>query len=93
MNQSTNPEWMEDELVKDIPEKKLEFLGNLFTSGKGKTQKEMMSFLIPMMKKAKSENLTFTQSEVSACIQAIKKHSSEEELEQINSLLKKASVK
>ncbi len=93
MDQSTNPEWMNDELVKDIPECKLEFLGNLFTMGKGKTQKEMMSFLLPMIKKAKVDHLTFSQAEVSACIQAIKKYSSDEELKQIDSLLKKASIK
>ena len=91
MEQANNrPEWMEDELVKDIPQGKLEFLGKLFSQGKGKNQKQMMSFVLPMMKKAKAENLTFTQEEVAACIQAIKKHSTEEELSQIDSLLKKS---
>lgn len=90
MNHSnTNPAWMEDELVKDIPTEKLNFLSKLFMEGKGKSQKEMMSFFLPMIKKAKAENLTFTQSEISACIQAIKKYSSEEELTQIDALLKK----
>ena len=83
------PEWMNDPLVKDISPAKLSFLSKLFEEGKGKSQKEMMSFFLPMIKKAKAENLTFTQSEVSACIQAIKKHSSAEELSQIDSLLKK----
>ena len=49
---------MEDPLVKDIPEKKMRFLEELFTSGHGKSQKEMMAFLMPMMKKAKQEGLT-----------------------------------
>jgi len=90
MNHSnTNPAWMEDELVKDIPTEKLNFLAKLFTEGKGKSQKEMMSFFLPMIKKAKAENLTFTQAEINACIQAIKKHSSAEELTQIDALLKK----
>lgn len=39
------PEWMSDPLVKDIPLNKLEFLGSLVTGGKGKSQKELMSFL------------------------------------------------
>ena len=90
MSQSNNhPAWMDDELVKNIPQRKLEFLGQLFTEGHGKSQKEMMSFFIPFMKKAKEENLTFTRDEISACIQAIKKHSTEEELKQIDNLLKK----
>ncbi len=90
MEQSnTHPAWMDDPLVKDISPEKLSFLSKLFAEGKGKSQKEMMSFFLPMMKRAKAENLTFTQAEISACIQAIKKHSSEEERSQIDSLLKK----
>ncbi len=89
MDDKKKPAWMTDELVKDIPEKKLEFLGQLFADGHGKSQKEMMAYLMPMMKKAKSEKLTFTPQEMNAAIAAIKKHSTEEELEQINKLLKK----
>lgn len=84
------PAWMSDPLVKDIPSKKLEFLGQMFTEGHGKSQKEMMAFMMPMMKKAKQENLTFTPQEMSAAIAAIKKYSSEEELKQIDKILKKA---
>lgn len=90
MEQSnTHPLWMDDPLVKDISPEKLSFLSGLFAEGKGKSQKEIMSFFLPMMKKAKAENLTFTQSEVSACIQAIRKYSSAEERNRIDSLLKK----
>lgn len=88
MNQNTNhPLWMDDELVKNIPQQKLDFLSRLFTDGKGKSQKEMMAFFLPMMKKAKEENLTFQQSEISACIRAIKKYSTQEELKNIDKLL------
>lgn len=89
MNEQANrPAWMEDELVKDIPQKKLDFLGTLFIEGHGRSQKEMMAYLMPMMKKAKQENLTFTAQEMNAAIAAIKKHSSEEELKQIDKILK-----
>lgn len=86
----TAPAWMSDPLVKDIPKKKLDFLGQMFAQGQGKSQKEMMMFMMPMMKKAKQENLTFTPQEMSAAIAAIKKHSSEEELKQIDKILEKA---
>ena len=88
-NQSM-PAWMADPLVKDIPEQKLLFLGQMFAEGQGKTQKEMMAFLMPMMKKAKQENLTFTPQEMSAAIAAIKKHSTEDELKQIDKILEKS---
>ena len=87
---NTEPAWMSDPLVKDIPRKKLEFLGQMFTEGQGKSQKEMMAFMMPMMKKAKQENLTFTPLEMSAAIAAIKKNSSEDELKQIDKILAKA---
>lgn len=89
-NNQKRPSWMDDELVKDIPQKKLDFLGEMFRDGHGKNQKEMMAFIMPMMKRAKQENLTFTPQEMNAAIAAIKKHSTAEELQQIENILKKA---
>lgn len=86
---ASRPAWMDDELVKDIPQKKLEFAAELFQKGRGKSQKEMMAFIMPMMRRAKAENLTFSQNELNACIQAIKKHSTEEELAKIDDILTK----
>lgn len=88
--ENNKPAWMEDPLVQEIPEKKLQFLEQLFAKGHGKNQKEMMALLMPMLKKAKQENLTFTPKEVSVAIAAIKKHSSEEELKQIDKILEKS---
>jgi len=88
MTNSERPEWMNDELVKNIHPKKLDFLGRLFTEGHGKhSKKEMMAYLMPMMRKAKQENLTFTPQEMQAAINAIKKHSTEEELQKIEKIL------
>ncbi len=89
-NSSERPAWMSDPLVNAIPAKKLQFLEELFAQGQGKSQKEMMAYLMPAMKRAKQENLTFTPQEVSAAIAAIKKYSSEEELKKIDKILKKA---
>ena len=84
---------MTDPLVKDIPEKKLQFVEQLFVQGHGKSQKEMMAYLMPMMKKAKAENLTFTPQEMNAAIAAIRKHSTKEELTQIDKILEKSRSK
>ena len=86
------PDWMKDELVKDIPAAKLDFLSQIFASDslkKKKNQKEIMAFLLPAMKKAHSEGLTFTPQEMNAAIAAIKKHSTLEEQRRIDELLKK----
>lgn len=89
MEQRNRPSWMEDELVKNIDKRKLALIEELFVNGHGKNQKEMMSYLIPMMKKAKQENISFTSNEITAAINAIKKHSSKEELQNINNILEK----
>lgn len=90
MENETRPAWMADPLVKDIPEQKLQFVEQLFAKGHGKSQKEMMAYLMPMMKKAKEENLTFTPQEMNAAIAAIRKHSTQEELSQIDKILEKS---
>ena len=90
MENDTRPAWMSDPLVKDIPEKKLKFVEELFAKGHGKSQKEMLAFAMPMLKKAKQDNLTFTPQEMNAAIAAIRKHSSKEELTQIDKILEKS---
>lgn len=84
------PAWMEDEQVKNIDQKKLDFLEKLFTEGHGKSKKEMMAYLMPMMRKAKQEHLTFTPQEMQAAVNAIKRYSTAEELKQIENILTKA---
>jgi len=79
-NTTKRPLWMEDELVKDISTSKLTFLEKMYRETQGKNKKEMMSFLMPMMKKAKEENLSFTPAEMNAAISAIKKYSTQEEI-------------
>lgn len=81
--------WMEDALVQSIPKEKLTFLSKLFGSSKGKSQKEMMSTLLPLLKEGKEKGLSFTPSEISAAIASIRKHSSQEENQKIDELLKR----
>ncbi|MCM1535783.1 MAG: hypothetical protein NC126_07680 [Clostridium sp.] len=88
-NKNNRPPWMEDELVRNIPKEKLDFLGRLFIEGHGKSQKEMMAYLMPMMARAKKENLSFSPQEMTAAIAAIKKYSTQEELSQIDKILSK----
>ena len=92
-NTTKRPIWMEDELVKNISTQKLTFLENMYRESQGKSNKDMMSFLMPMMKKAKEENLSFTPAEMNAAIAAIKKHSTAEEIAKMDQLLQKAQNK
>ncbi|MCI8693078.1 MAG: hypothetical protein HFH91_10120 [Lachnospiraceae bacterium] len=90
MEKESRPAWMADPLVKDIPEKKLQFLEQLFAKGHGKSQKELMSLAIPLLKKARAENLTLTPQEMNAAIAAIRKYSSTDELQKIDKILEKS---
>ncbi len=87
-NSLPHPKWMDDELVKDISQEKLDFLSRLFADSQGKSQKELMMTLLPLMKSAKSKNLTFTPEEMNAAVAAVKKYSSKEELSKIDNILK-----
>ena len=89
MDNSSRPAWMSDPLVKDIPDKKLDFLGEIFAESQGKSQRELMMSLMPMMNRARQENLSFSPQEMTTAIAAIKKYSSEEELKQIDNILEK----
>ena len=90
MDSSQTPLWMQDDLVRNIPREKLDFLGKLFAQGHGRNQKEMMALLMPAMRRARQEHLTFTPQEMQAAITAIKKYSTESELRQIENILEKS---
>lgn len=96
MSNPTAPAWMQDELVKEIPQEKLALLQEFFSELNQKTnsldknisQKEMMMALLPTLKKAKASGLSFTPKEMQAAMAAIRKHSSPEGIRQIDKLNK-----
>ena len=86
------PIWMQDDAVANIPTAKLEFLKSLVEGGKGKSQKEMMLYMMQNMKTAKAKGISFSPSELSLLMDTVKKYSSPEELAKVNELLNKASA-
>lgn len=86
---SEQPEWMNDPAVQKIPTAKLQFLEEIINLGKGKNQKELMKLYLPILKKAKQNNLTFTPEEVNVAISAIRSRSSAEEQEKIDQMINK----
>ena len=85
--------WMNDPSVKHIPKEKLEFLNELASGGQGKTQKEMLPYIMTLMKKAKEKGLFFTPLEIQTIISAIKKYSSPEELARMDEIINKVPHK
>ena len=88
MEDQNRPAWMDDPLVKDIPEKKLEFLKQVFAESQGKSRQALMASLLSLMNRARQENLSFIA--MMAAVAAIRSHSSEEEQKQIDNILQKA---
>lgn len=92
-NNTQNPLWMSDPSVEHIPKEKLEFLGELASGSQGKSQKEMLPYIMTLMKKAKEKGLSFTPLEIQTIISAIKKYSSPEDLAKMDEIMKKAPHK
>ena len=87
MSDSEKPQWMSDPLVKDIDPAKLDFLQSIVFESRGKSQKELLPFLMQVIKKGKAIQLSFTDDEMSSIMTAIKNNSTPEELEQINKFM------
>lgn len=85
-----NPVWMQDPSVSEIAPQKLEFLKNLVEGGQGKSQKEMMLYMMQNMKLAKSKGITFSPSELQLLMETVRKYTSPEELKKVDDLIKKA---
>ena len=79
MSEQNTPEWMKDELVREIPPEKLELLQELFIeadnrvkkAGPAKSNQEMLLTMMPLLKKARERHLIFTPSEMQAAVAAL----------------------
>lgn len=82
------PAWMQEESVKDIPCQKLEFLQKLVFESKSLSQKELLPFLMALAQRSRDENISFSQAEIKAIVEAIRKYSTPEELLKMNQIMK-----
>ena len=87
MPDSTRPKWMADSLVAQIDSWKLDFLQSVVFETRGKSQKELIPFLMKIMKEGKTKKISFTDAEMSAIMTAIKKNSTPDELAQIEKFM------
>ena len=79
--------WMNDPLVKDIDPIKLQFLQKLVFESKSMDKKQLLPFLMALGKRGRESQISFTEEEVNHIIEALKKHSSAEDVAKINSVL------
>ena len=83
-----NMQWMSDARISDIPKVKLDFLQKIFFESKNLTQKEQLPFFMALAGRAKRDNISFSQDEISLIMDVIKDHSTPEEVAKINQTIK-----
>lgn len=85
---SQNPQWMQDPSLIDIPIQKLQFLQTMLFESKSYTGKELFPFFMSLAMKAKKQNISFSQEEIELIIPVLKKFASEDEIRQMNQVIK-----
>lgn len=81
-------DWMSDPSLAHIEKNKLQFMQKMFVESRKLSQKEMMPFFMSLAMKSKREKIQFTQEEAEAVIAVLKKNSSEQELSQMDQIMK-----
>lgn len=79
--------WMNDPAIAHIDKTKLEFLQTLVFESQSMKKEQMLPFLMAVAKRGKDNHITFTEEEINAIIDTIKKYSTPEELERINKMM------
>lgn len=80
-------EWMKDESLKDIDPYKLEFLQALVFESSSLKKEQLLPFFMAVAKRGKEKNVAFSDAEMHAIIEVLKKHAAPEELEKMNKIL------
>lgn len=88
MENEKKPAWMQEPAVAHISAEKLDFLQNLVFESSQLSQKELLPFLMALAKRSKESNISFTQEEMNAIIDSIKKYSTPEEILKMNQIMK-----
>lgn len=80
--------WMNDPALADISVNKLIFLEKMLFESKNHTGKELMPFFMSLAMKAKSQNITFTETEINIIIPVLKKYATEDEIKKMDQVIK-----
>ena len=81
-------EWMNDLRLKNIDNKKLDFLQKLVFESSNLSKKQKIPFLMALANKAQKDKVKFSREETLEIIEVLKDYSTQDELQKINSILK-----
>lgn len=80
-------EWMKDESLKNIEPYKLEFLQALVFESSNLRKEQLLPFFMAVAKRGQEKKVSFSDDEINAIIEVLKKHASPEELDKMNKIL------
>jgi hypothetical protein len=78
--------WMNHPNLKGIDPLKLQMLSSLTEQGKGKSQKELLPFLMAAANQSKTKGISFSKQETDTIIEVMKAGKSPEEIQKIEQL-------
>lgn len=79
--------WMNNPALKNIDAAKLQMLMTLANQGKGKSQKELLPFLMAAASQTKSSGNSFTNEETNLILEVLKQGKSPEETAKIEQMV------
>ena len=87
MDQNNTFSWMNNPALKNIDASKLQMLMSMANQGMGKSQNELLPFLMAAASQSKASGNSFSSNEVDIIINAIKQGKSPEETARIDQII------
>ena len=83
-----NANWMQDEELSNISKDKLMLINSFLTDTSKMNQKEIMMFIMNVIKKCKEQNISFSKEEMTQIMGIVKKHATPDEIAKIDKIMK-----
>ena len=87
-----NANWMQDSELSNISKDKLMLINSFLTDTSKMNQKEMMMFIMNVMKKCKQQNITFSKKEMEQIMAVVRKHATPDEIAKIDKVMKMQNI-
>ena len=80
--------WMQDNELSNISKEKLLLINSFLTDTSKMNQKEMMMFIMNIIKKCKDQNISFSKDEMTQIMAVVRKHATPDEITKIDKVIK-----
>ena len=80
--------WMQDDELSNISKEKLLLINSFLTDTSKMSQKEMMMFIMNIIKKCKEQNISFSKDEMTQIMTVVRKHATADEIAKIDKVMK-----